>query len=608
MPSISIGVLTPHPFMVDDERSADLIQATEDSWVATAKEYGVSVRWISSPSLVDGIHVMCDTERTVEESTDQRSVQETDYHLLVKLGCYLHIPNLFALVESRPPSGSGENYILRAEADTAPIRGFYDCDYMGYISHRPTGIEVDRETLVLCSHMTPEALDTYHISLNLGPVVPRRPKADNSWTLVTGYFDLTKEPDGNNSCRSFDHYIANCRGTLTLNQNLAIFCDSDSYEIFRSYREKYGLLDKTKFYLMKFEDFPLCKYRKRIIENRKRNPTADPRNTPSYYLFCMARCAMLKRVIEENPFGSTHFAWINICISRMGLRNVEHLNMALSQYRNKFSTLYIDYIPQSLTENLPVYFQWGRCSMCSGFYTGDREHMYRFCCLMEERFLIFLGAGYGHADEQLFSPIFFDYPDLFQFYYGDYQQMITNYSLVYENPEVTIRLLLPKSRQENNHKIAYDAARELLYCYDRGFFHLSPHMLCSLLDEYFISAWWCENGAHRSDCIMVVERFQQYSEDPLFLREVQGHCSHIIRNTDFIYLLNEVSQNRPKALLNLSGPLEGDNLTNISNLISQGYHVFVYGDYPVTLDSFILSNPVVRPPSLKFETSYQIEA
>ena len=38
-----------------------------------------------------------------------------------------------------------------------------------------------------------------------------------------------------------------------------------------------------------------------------------------------------------------------------------------------------------------------------------------------------LNIDCGHADEQLFSIVYFKNPELFEFYYGDYTEMIVNH-------------------------------------------------------------------------------------------------------------------------------------------------------------------------------------
>jgi FkbM family methyltransferase len=207
-------------------------------------------------------------------------------------------------------------------------------------------------------------------------------------------------------------------------------------------------------------------YRDKIITNRKQNPYQfDNRNTASYYLFCMSRYTMLKETIETNPFNSTHFSWINFCIERMGFKNLIRLDEGLAVNRDKFSTCYIDYIPQNLVENTNEYFKWGRCSMCSGFFTGNKEYMYKVCNLIENKFLQYLELGYGHADEQLYSPVYFENPELFEHYYGDYHQMITNYKYIYDAPEPPIYNFITRSFENKNYIKCYEACKFVFNSY-----------------------------------------------------------------------------------------------------------------------------------------------
>jgi hypothetical protein len=300
---------------------------------------------------------------------------------------------------------------------------------------------------------------------------------NDNWTLVTAYFNLTKYFDSTKEINERDHnyYFSHSFSTLSLPYNLVIYCDKDSIEIIKNIRPSY-LKDKTHYVIYNFDDFRFKKngeyltenfndYRIKIIENRKKTPSADNRNTASYYLFCMSRYIMLKEIIELNPFNSTHFGWINFCIERMGINNVIHLSEALSVNRDKFSTCYIDYIPESMINNLNEYFKWGRCSMCSGFFTGNKEYMYKVCDLIENQFLIYLEFGYGHADEQLYSPIYFENKTLFEHYYGDYQQMITNYKYIYDSPEPPIYNFIRNSFQNNNYIKCYEACKFVLNSY-----------------------------------------------------------------------------------------------------------------------------------------------
>ena len=317
------------------------------------------------------------------------------------------------------------------------------------------------------------------------------PKPDNSgWTLVTAYFDLTKCADASEEIRKrpAGHYLAHAVSTMCLPYNLVVYCEADNLERLRDMRPKH-LWEKTRYIVREFDDIRFKKngselaesfadYRARIQKNRAEKPYAfDNRNTASYYLFCMSRYMMLKEVIEANEFGSTHFAWINMCIERMGYKNVKHLDEALAVKRDRFSTCYIDYIPESLVMNTAEYFKWGRCGMCSGFFTGNGPNMYRACDLIENKFLEYVEAGYGHADEQLFSPVYFQNKDLFEHYYGDYQQMITNYAFIYEAVEAPIRNFVRNSYRYGDKAKCKEACQFIWRSIEEGKIACDPKLM-----------------------------------------------------------------------------------------------------------------------------------
>jgi len=295
-----------------------------------------------------------------------------------------------------------------------------------------------------------------------------KPNVAADWTLITAYYNLTKCPDASDEIRQRDksYYFGHSIATLCLPYNLVIYCDQDSLHEIQKIRPEY-LKDRTIYVVSEFDDFVFASdesrrnfayYRGKIIQNRREKPYAfDGRNTASYYLFCMSRYIMCKDTIANNPFKSTHFSWINFCIERMGYKNLVHLEEGLAVNRNKFSTCYIDYISQDLVQNTAEYYKWGRCGMCSGFFTGNAEYMYKVCDLIEQKFLDYAEKGYGHADEQLYSPVYFENPELFEHYYGDYLQMVTNYKYVYDSPENPIRNFIRNSFYHHNFAKCFEA-------------------------------------------------------------------------------------------------------------------------------------------------------
>lgn len=303
--------------------------------------------------------------------------------------------------------------------------------------------------------------------LTLPNLEKERIKSARAWTFVTAYFDLTKCSDASQAIndRPNTFYLNAANTTMSLDANLVVFTEPRYVATLEALRPAH-LKHKTKYITMEFDDFPLNKYRQRILDNRKKVPSADPRNTPSYYLFCMARYEMLKNIIAENPFKSTHFGWINVCIERYGYRDAMALEGVMNEFRDKFSTCYIDYIPPSMLNNPTEFWQFGRCSLCSGFFTGNGEYMTKFCQFIEQEFMTQMEAGYGHADEQLYSFIYFAHPEIFEIYFADYLSMVTNYVKVVEDVGTIIGCLIKNAFSHGNYQLANAACKAVWkYCH-----------------------------------------------------------------------------------------------------------------------------------------------
>ena len=117
--------------------------------------------------------------------------------------------------------------------------------------------------------------------------------------------------------------------------------------------------------------------------------------------------------------------------------------------------------------------------MCSGFFTGDAEHMLEVCDRVEEKFVKCLEQGYGHADEQLINLVYFDAPDLFDWYLGDYQEMIANYAKVYQRPERPLRQLIKNSYEAKDWAVCARASDILWSSHQSG--------ACRLVDADLIA-------------------------------------------------------------------------------------------------------------------------
>jgi hypothetical protein len=311
-----------------------------------------------------------------------------------------------------------------------------------------------------------------------GQVTADVPRDDrDQWTLVTAYFDLTKEPDASDSIRSrpLSYYLKEAHTTLCVPQNLVVFCDTTTYPMLRDMRPQH-LVTKTAYVVRSFDQFmfvdtggqktdqtvPLPLVRAKIIQNRQKKPYQfDARNTASYYLFCMLRYLMVDEVMQRNPFQSTHFAWVNVNIENYGWKNAASLQQVMALYRDGFSTCWIDYIPRDLVKNWAEYFKFGRCGMCSGFFTGDKERFTLFNREILKAFFDCLQEGYGHADEQLYYIVYLRQPKLFHFYFGDYTEMVTNYVRLQDRVTEPVKNIILHAFEHKDYEVCCAACQSV---------------------------------------------------------------------------------------------------------------------------------------------------
>ncbi len=312
----------------------------------------------------------------------------------------------------------------------------------------------------------------------------------SKWKFVTAYFDLTKREDASNEIKQRDstHYLNNANSTMAIPFQLVVYCEEKNIEQLKKIRPIH-LQDKTEYRIIDFDNIPLVKkYYQIIKENRIKNQYQfDARNTASYYLLCMVRYWIMLQEIDHND-GTTHYSWINICIERMGFQNLMHINDIVSTNRDKFSTCYIDYQPKQLVNNYKEYYRYGRCSMCSGFFTGNRYYMTQFCNKILNIFDEVTNAGYGHADEQLYSIVYFRNPEIFEFYLGDYSEMIANYSHVYACTNKPLYLVISRSFEYRDWNVCMKTCKILMDSVDKNYAHLSSDEFNRLAKYVLVSA------------------------------------------------------------------------------------------------------------------------
>ena len=90
--------------------------------------------------------------------------------------------------------------------------------------------------------------------INFGEKIEKN--TNENWTLVTGYFNLTKCEDASQEIKDRDdkYYMSHAVSTMNLPYNLVVYCDEISYEKIKNMRPE-NLKEKTKYVIREFDEF-----------------------------------------------------------------------------------------------------------------------------------------------------------------------------------------------------------------------------------------------------------------------------------------------------------------------------------------------------------------
>lgn len=219
-----------------------------------------------------------------------------------------------------------------------------------------------------------------------------------SVTLVTALYDIKRDVEGDG--RTFDEYLSWFAETLKVKSPMVIFVDESLKDFVENHRK--GL--PTKVITQSLEDVPYYFLNNRIQEvisdeNYKTKIGAPQRvecNMSLYNVIIYSKFLWVKRVIEQNPFNSEYFMWIDAGLSRFfaqhGVsteKSYPSENAVQTLLDNKDSVLIhasMSYYPdivnaKSCTEE---YFWDARTWIMAGLWGGGSEILTKFCDMMDE--------------------------------------------------------------------------------------------------------------------------------------------------------------------------------------------------------------------------------
>jgi hypothetical protein len=251
-------------------------------------------------------------------------------------------------------------------------------------------------------------------------------------TIVTMIYDIRKmenETNGNN--RNIYGYIELAKQfMLQLAYPIIFFIGEDDDETFNTIyniRKELGLLHFTHIFKLDFKLTYFYKYLSRLEELQKKFIIHNGKithETPLYVILNNNKFCFIEKSIELNPFNSSHFVWMDFGINHVA-KNTELIHDWIFKVPDKIKQLCIN--PYIENINPKKYFELIYHNCAGGLFSGSKENLIKYIELFKQKTEQIYNEDWYQIDEAVMTMVQRENYHLFDFFYGDYEGIVSNY-------------------------------------------------------------------------------------------------------------------------------------------------------------------------------------
>jgi hypothetical protein len=252
----------------------------------------------------------------------------------------------------------------------------------------------------------------------------------NQPTIVTMLYDI-REKEGNKTNSPLNRGIKKyCelakKFILSLPYNLIVFTDNE--EVIELIETQRGdLKNKTHIYKRKFEETYFYKYMDKLYELQKQFHIINgniEQETPMYIILNNNKFDCMEKSIELNPFNSSHFVWMDFGINHVA-KNTELIHDWIFKVPDKIKQLCIN--PYIENINPKKYFELIYHNCAGGLFSGSKENLIKYIELFKQKTEQIYNEDWYQIDEAVMTMVQRENYHLFDFFYGDYEGIVSNY-------------------------------------------------------------------------------------------------------------------------------------------------------------------------------------
>lgn len=247
-------------------------------------------------------------------------------------------------------------------------------------------------------------------------------------TIVTMFYDIRKNEK---NVKNKNKYIELAQQfILTLCYPIIFFIDDEDTEIYEyiyNARKSDELFKFTNIIKYNLKNTYFYKDLSRLEELQRKFCIKNgslTKDTSMYIILTNNKFFFMEKAIELNPFNSSHFIWMDFGINHVA-KNTEIIHDWILKVPDKIKQLCINPYIESIEPK--IYFEniWHNCA--AGLFSGSKENLLKYVALFKQKTEQIYNEEWYQLEEAVMTIIQRENPDLFDFYYGDYEGIISNY-------------------------------------------------------------------------------------------------------------------------------------------------------------------------------------
>jgi hypothetical protein len=351
----------------------------------------------------------------------------------------------------------------------------------------------------------------------------------NNLTLVTAYYDINLYEQRPKD-RDKDFYMKHAEFLFKLPIHIVFFVSPEDHDYVLQKRINYGHLEKTLVIPKNIHDLVWSGKHPDIKALSDKNPvknSARVKDGSYYYTLTWNKMYMVEEIMNRNPFGTTHFGWIDFGLYHVVKFNVPKIDESfLKPDTDKVKVLEIRWISKKEANDLKMYTQFYRTKIAGGLWVGGSMYLKIFFREFKKYLYTVLSNELIAHEELIMGLVYHHNYDIFKPFYGDFCHLLINYYKIVK-PSKWMLINIDFCIKDNNHSHVNDICRHLyIDAYDK----LTSEQKFKLFDKWSISSYYFDKNI----AIWCVETWlEKLQTDKNQIKYIIDHKDRIFKNLSY---------------------------------------------------------------------------